>query len=94
MAEKVGETNRVTPSVEERLAQLEEQNKRLLAENRNVKAQLRQAAFGDLPEEAEEAVQEKIRAGLTREQAIEVVKQQTLHDARLAEDAKKAKKNG
>lgn len=75
-----------------RVALLERENANLREQNKSLKAQLRERSFGDLPEEAEEAVREKIAAGLSREQAIAVVKQQAIHDAKLAEDAKKAAK--
>ncbi len=38
---------------------------------------------------SEAEIIEKVRAGLTRDQAIEVIKTQREHDAQLAKDAKK-----
>ncbi|HEX7860817.1 MAG TPA: hypothetical protein VF773_10850 [Verrucomicrobiae bacterium] len=82
-----GAKDATTPTLEslqERIASLEKENKSL-------RQQLR---FGtEIPEEIEALVQEKINAGLPREQAIEVVKNQLAHDAKLLKAEKEAKKN-
>jgi len=40
---------------------------------------------------SEEAIAEKTRLGITREQAIEILNNQAAHDAELAKEAKAAK---
>jgi len=62
----------------------------LEAENAALRAQNRALANPGVPEEIEEMVKEKVAAGLTREQAIEVAKAQIAWDAELAKQEKAA----
>jgi hypothetical protein len=65
-------------SEEQNTVELEAEVKRLQEENEH----LRQAQATDrLPKDVEEAVREKVAAGLTRAQAVEVVKNQRAWDA-------------
>lgn len=78
----------IAPNAELETLKLElEQTKK---ENKKLK---QQARFGtELPEEMEASVQSRIAAGLTREQAIQVERDQLREDEAAAARAKAAKK--
>ena len=81
--------------MEEKIKQLEAANAALTEENKKLKAEIADyrelAAATQLPEAIEKAVREKVRAGLTREQALEVVRSQALWDEEQKKTAKASK---
>lgn len=73
-------------------AQLAAANKKIAkleGENRDQRELL---AETELPDDVEKQVREKVAAGLTRQQALEVIRNQALWDKQQADEAKKAAK--
>jgi hypothetical protein len=60
--------------------QLAQENAALKAENESLKAASKSRPAGGLSEAQEKIVREKMRAGLTREQAVEVLRAQEAWD--------------
>ena len=78
MEKKTETTAGVTPPAQPSIEELKKENEALRAKLANVN-------------EDSDIIKEKMRAGLTREQAIEVVRSQNLWDEQLAKEAAEKK---